>query len=222
MFTYCYGRALAEKRGLTFSCPPWIGDKIFDLNEPPSSLRCGADDADAIVITDYCQNQDSLIYTRKQVRDWFRFKPEIQAKLDTIPTTAEIVAHRRVGDYPDLGYVVVSYGSYISAMVEFGYGNVKDRELTFVTEEEPLRHPDFTGDLAFLPDFYQLMKAKVLFRGNSSFSWWAATLSDAEVYAPVVAGLVGGKEQDCQFVKGNWPRFCDLPFITDLHLTDEA
>lgn len=214
LFQYAMARALAEERGYNFSCPKWIGDQLFDLNEPATASRADSAPAGSIVIRDYCQRQECLIYTREQVKRWFTLKPTIKAMLDSLGMWANVVAHRRVGDYAALGYVVVSMQSYIDAMEKFNcYGAF------FVTEESP-SHPSAFPDMPFLPDFYRLMSAKVIFRGNSSFSWWSATLSDAQIYSPVIEGLEGGKEQDCRFVLGNWPRLANLPYISDLHLPE--
>ncbi len=163
----------------------------------------------------YGQDQDSLIYTRRQVKEWFKLKPEIKDRLEAIKflESDPIIAHRRVGDYEKLGYVVVSEKSYRDAYHQFEF---EPTPLVFVTEENPTL---VSGLPDFLPDFWRMMQAKVLFRGNSSFSWWAATLSDARVFSPVIDGLPGG-EQDCEFVEGNWPKFANLSFLTDLHLKE--
>lgn len=210
MFQYAFTRAYAEKYGYDFRCGPWIGQDIFELNdEPICDLRPGD-----YVNSGYAQDQASLIYTRKQVMKWFTLREDVLEKLSELKTP-KVAAHRRVGDYADLGYVVVSRLSYMKAVLKFGY----DLADVHVFHEE---QPCLIGGIPdFLPDFYRMMKAPVLFRGNSTFSWWAATLGTGKVFSPVIEGLEGGKEQYCEFVEGNWPRFANLPFITDLHLKDE-
>ncbi len=71
----------------------------------------------------------------------------------------------------------------------------------------------------FLRDFFALYNADILFRANSTFSWWAATLGNAqnEVYSPVVEGLVGYQNQ-VKFVKGNWPRCVSMNSVSDYHI----
>jgi len=54
--------------------------------------------------------------------------------------------------------------------------------------------------------------ARTLFRSNSSFSWWAAELSDAIVYSPIVPIKPVDKRNmhvvaECEFVNGNHPHF---------------
>lgn len=204
-FQYAALRAEAERDGVPFVTPDWEGDEIFNL--PKHEAR-----GEVRTLGGYRQNQESLIYTRGQAREWFKLRPEIEAQLSHLPTGG-ILAHHRVGDYSGLGYPVVSRQSYVNACVEFGHD---PDALWFVSEEQPAR---VDGLPDWLPDFYRLMRAKVLFRGNSSFSWWAATLSDAQVYSPVVDGL-GAGEHDVEFVAGNHPRFCSLPNVTDLHLSE--
>lgn len=69
----------------------------------------------------------------------------------------------------------------------------------------------------FLPDFLTIHFAGVVLRGNSSFSWWAAELSDsAKVYSPVVEDrpeeMVGPNWVECEFVEGNAPHFMGARF----------
>jgi hypothetical protein len=71
--------------------------------------------------------------------------------------------------------------------------------------------PDVFFD--FFPDFLAIHFAKIIFRGNSSFSWWAAFLGsddDKEVYSPVMPDrklCKGVHYVECEFVRGNHPHF---------------
>ena len=68
----------------------------------------------------------------------------------------------------------------------------------------------------FLPDLLTIYFAKTILRGNSSFSWWAAELSEANVYSPVVPDRPSGTEGpywvDCLFVDNNKPHFMGQRF----------
>lgn len=219
---YCFAKAYAEKHGCDFQCEHWIGHRIFELNDVGISVdlprRSEIDLKDGETnfnFRGYAQHQRCMIYTKEQVRRWFRLRPQIEEALEQWrPKDDTLLAHRRTGDYFGYGYVVVSEKSYKDACDKFG---LDKKKLRFVSEEEPGFCAGFSGDYAFLPDFYRLIKAKVLLRGNSTFSWMAAFLSDAEIYSPVIDGLLGGREHDCEFVRGNHPRFCNLGFVTDLH-----
>jgi hypothetical protein len=210
LFQYAHTRAVCEQNGYTLATPEWVGERIFEI---PEARRAHLPD---LVFSGYNQDDASLVYSRRWILNTLRLRPEIQAKLDTFVPQGEIVAHLRRGDYADLQYPLVSLSSYYRAAANLGF-----EKLAIVSEEAPLTHPDFTGDLSFLPDFYRLLKAKVLFRANSSFSWWAGTLSEAQVYAPVIDGKPGGVESDCDFVAGNWPKLANLPVCTDLHLKEQ-
>lgn len=162
-----------------------------------------------------------MIYTKRQAQAWLKLRPEIEtacahAVLSSLARSGAIVCHRRVGDYIGYGYTVVSHRSYERACSEFG---LDLEQAVFLSEEHPISHAGhLPDDLAFMPDFYRMMTARTLLRANSSFSWLAALLGDGLVLSPIVDGLEGGKEHDCAFVAGNWPRFCNLEFVSDLHV----
>lgn len=214
LFQWSYAKKRAEQLGATLYTPTWVGEKIFDIESPPPMDK----EPDIKLEENYRQSQDDLIYSRRWLLNTLRIRPEIAEKLDAIIPRGEILCHLRRGDYGALGYQLVSRASYFKAAEHFGFD---PEQLQFVTEEEPFTHPDFSGELSFLPDFYRLMRASIIFRGNSTFSWWSAALGSGRVFSPIVAGLPGGVISDCQFVPGNWPKFCDLVGISDLHLRDE-
>lgn len=213
MFVWAKARAYAEQNGYQFICEPWVGEIMFDLHDQRPIPGVKAD----VIVDGYCQSQEDLIYTQSDCRQWFRFTYQIMDVMDQA-SGKQVYLHRRAGDYEALGYVVVSWNSYFTAATE------RQVHINGIfTEENPHRTKDYGyhdkfGDVSWIPDFYLLSTADVLFRGNSSFSWWAATLSHGKVYSPVIEGLIGGREWDCRFVEGNWPRFACLPGITDLHL----
>jgi len=210
LFIYAHARALAERDGLELRTPEWVGEKIFQLDDPPSN---GTERR----IEGYRQSQSDLIYSRADCRRWFKFRPEVEARLaENILLLTTALAHQRRGDYLGAGYPVVSRQSYLLALEAKRPGG----SLDFVTEEQPHLDPYFYW-APFLPDFYRMMRVGTLFRSNSSFSWWAATLGDATVYSPVIDGLEGGREHDnVPFVRGNHPRLANYEFTTDLHLRE--
>jgi hypothetical protein len=66
--------------------------------------------------------------------------------------------------------------------------------------------------LDFLPDFLMIIFAKTILRGNSSFSWWAAHLSNATIYSPFIKPKPDDMKNkhyvmDTYFVEGNHPHF---------------
>jgi hypothetical protein len=220
LFIYAYARAYCEQNGYELCLPPWIGEKVFNI---PEANRTPADKCDLELPEDTYQRQESLIYTRRQVREWFTFKPEILDRLKQLGGGYGIFNRRFGNDYR--GFVIVSLGSYFDAAVKFGF---REQMFSFEVEsdEAPTRLDTFDGDMnssglctswVAIPSFYHLMTTSVLFRANSTFSWWAATLSDGRVFSPIIKGKSAG-EQDCEFVEGNWPVMVDIPPNTDLHL----
>jgi len=228
LFQYCAARAYAEKYGYTLHVPESVLDKIFDIDHPRPTQdlpRLNEDTANGQEggLYGYFQNQKSIdLYTRTKARGWLRFRPEI---LDMMSETHRfpLVIHRRAGDYRALGYPIPSYKSYDNALRE---NFREDMGVHLVSDEFPSKarkSPNIViqlqDEISFLPDFFVMMYADVLFRANSTFSWWAHVLGrdDQRIFSPVIDGK-GGGEVDCGFVEGNHPKFCELPGITDLHL----
>lgn len=215
LFQYAHGRAWAEQNGHQLITAPWVGEKIFQI-EP--TWRLLPDKCDH-VLSGYFQHQKDIIWTRKQAREWFTLKYPYSIRMTpTLYKSDEILAHRRVGDYGGSGFVVVSEKSYVDTVKKFGYDWP---DVQFITEENPTFWPGYGDEVSFLPDFIRMMRAKVLFRGNSTFSFWASLLGTAKTYSPVIKGLCGGMEQDCDFVEGNWPQMVDLDFTSDLHIPEQ-
>ena len=226
MFSYAFARSYAERNDLELQVDPWIGSRVFGLNDPPianpeSLTRVCENTIEEgmanVLYRSYSQQAKCLTYTRSDCRRWFKFSDEIENAMRGY-NFPEIVGHRRVGDYPGYGiYPVVSEASYYRAMRH--YYPATSFNIHLLTEENPTIAP-LPEELKDIADFYLMTKALVLFRGNSSFSWWAAVLNEvAQIYSPIISGLPGG-EHDCVFVPGNWPRFANLEFTTDLHLPE--
>lgn len=220
-FQYCFMRAYAEKHNLAFRTDPWDGEAIFDIQHERPTEEFPVKDENTLVdgetgftYRSYSQQQKCLIYTRADVRRWLKFKPHIEDALGILKPE-ELLAHRRVGDYPGYMFPTLSERSYRIACREFG---LDESSLKFVTEETQTLLPGPWPE--FLPDFWRLSHCKTLLRGNSSFSWWATTLGHGEVFSPVIEGQPGGVERDYPFVRGNHPRFNSAAFLTDLHLAE--
>jgi hypothetical protein len=121
------------------------------------------------------------------------------------------VAHLRRGDIADIqynlnneqGYSLVSKESYFKAFEKFGYdkdkiewiSNDHTKKWHADREDKPMlgwSYPEgaeFNKDMIFdwLDDWLKIYFARTVFRGNSSFSFWACLLSPtAKVYSPVM------------------------------------
>lgn len=225
MFRYAYARALAEQNGWELRTEPWVGEQIFTLDGATHARPTGDEE---VVIDEYRQAQKDLIYSRADCRRWFKLKLDLESWLRGSDGAVRWPhAHLRRGDYVTAGYPLVGRESVERAVAEHMFpGELRKnmhpgREFIVVSDASPQLNPELPPELDFLPDFYRLMRAPVLFRGNSSFSWWAATLGHGKVYAPIITGFAAGVEHDnIPFVEGNWPRLADLDFVTDLHLRE--
>lgn len=223
LFQYAFARAYCEKYDCELRVEPWFGERIFQLNDRyieksfpdyhseldyvPGKANCE--------LRGYFQCQKAMIYTRSNIRKWFAWRPEIIEKLGHFNDTA--LAHLRRGDYFGYGYPVVSGLSYVNCCRHFG---IPLEDVRHISEENPTEVPGFE-QLPFVPDFWRMAHSPILLRANSSFSWWAATLAENQrTFSPVVDGCEGGREHDVHFVEGNYPRLCNLEFVTDLHLEE--
>lgn len=217
LFRYAHARALCEQNGYALKTEPWVGEKIFTLDGPENASFYRPTGNEDIVIDGYHQAQSSLIYTRRDCRRWFKLKPEVERVARQFKIADFPVAHYRRGDYVGSSYPLISRNAVMRAAHQFG---INDR-IVRISDDCPAHSPMFPDELSFLPDFLALMQADVLFRANSSFSYWAAVLGHGKVFSPIITGLAGGVEHDdVKFVEGNHARLAELPFITELHLPE--
>lgn len=205
MFQYSVARAYAESIGAEFRTPDWVGRKLFEgvhdkLMEGPALPNAHDEVLDGstnLHLHGYYQKSEHVaLLSRAKLKEWFRPKNPKQGH--------ELVVHQRRGDYIQAGcYALVSDASYQVAMKSFGYN--WDKAVIYSDANPVERQYD---------DFLEIMASKVIFRANSTYSWWAAALSDARVFAPVVEDRTNWIEAD--FVEGNHPRLCYM--FKDLHI----
>jgi len=224
LFQMAFAIAYCEKYGHTLHAPESVLEKVFQLSFPrptrelPSRNEDTANGEGDIQLYGYFQNQKSIdLYTRTKAKEWLKFRPEIYEKLSTI-NKHEFVAHRRLCDYRNLGYPIPSAASYSHAIMKCFKGDA-GKLVWLISDEQPSVAGLFPKDIDLIGDFYQMMCAKVLFRANSTFSYWAWVLADENqrVFSPIIDGL-GGGEVECAFTEASWPRFVCLDFVTDLFL----
>ena len=230
---YAFARAYAEKHGCQLQTNRWMGQKIFQIDDPPIERELPQygmeefeqwDGATDIQLAGWGQHQKNLIYSRADARRYFTFRPEILELLKPVPHL-EIAAHLRWADFlaiPEAGFIAISKASYYLACDQF---HLNKDKLTFIAEESPLvvpaiepgqwlfphseHHTRGTDDritsMGFLPDFYAMITADVLLRANSTFSLWAGILGHHKrIFSPNLIGIIKQKEaQLVPFVEGN-------------------
>lgn len=222
LFQYAFARAYCELYDCELRHDEWIGETLFNLksNRIQESFATRRSELDYVPAEEniefygYFQNQRALIYTKSQLRRWFTWRDAMKASLSKLQVD-KAIAHLRRGDYFGYGYPVVSGSSYVNACSRF---NIPLEDVRQVSEENPT--PFDFHRAPYVADFYRMTRAEVLLRANSSFSWWAAALAPEtqRVLSPVIDGLEGGREHDCEFVEGNHPRLSNHTFVTDLVL----
>ena len=197
LFQYAYARAYAESIGAQLKTPDWIGRHIFiDINEEIMDKKAGDSTespvGDNVDLFGYFQQPSHIsLLSRKKLKEWFRFKEEIDAPC------LDLVFHKRRGDYFHFQDVfgIVSDKSYEDAAIEFGF----DPNTALVLDDS--RPHDL-----MLYDFACMINAKNLFRANSTFSWWAGVLGNGNVYSPIVGDRTG--LIDVKFAKNNDESIC--------------
>lgn len=224
LFQYAFLRSYAENNDYSFATPVnWVGRKWFPATRndlvtydhyPTVHEIDFPQGSDNIDLWGYYQNQQSLnVINKKQAKSWFTFDPGIMHNF-TKPRDFYIAVHLRRGDYLSHPvYPTIQKQCYIDAVEEKGL-NVDD--IVWVEEGITTEGNTLTLDDP-LYDFLVLQHADVVFRCNSTFSWWAAALNEKQkIYSPVVTGHLGIKNAYVPFVFGNHP----TPTMYGKHHTD--
>lgn len=207
MFQYAYAKAYARDRNAVLEVPDdWNGREVFDLNDPPLAY-CEAE----FMPYGYYQKQEFLkLYTAEYCRQIMPIKKKWFEKYPK-PLPFYIAAHSRAGDFQDdlANRTVISKKSTLQAIIKEGYD---PDDILWISDEHPKREEHFrkrnkfhvTTGTGFMRDFMWLVQADVIFRANSTFSFWAALLNGKKVFSPDIKepGLC-----DCEYVEGNHTRF---------------
>jgi len=176
-----------------------------------------------IEITGWCLHQKCMIYSRKQAKEWLQFTDEIAAAVEGVERF-EVAYHVRWGDFQTLpDFIAISHQSYEKAIRQHlpDYCQLP----RMICSWESIRSTKLENmDLGWLPDFVALMRAIFMFRANSTFSWWAATLGESQrVFSPKLNGIepLALQFQNVPFVEGNHSAIsCVHPNCSELYLPE--
>ena len=214
LFQYAVAKAYARKNNYILEIPKnWIGREIFENVKDPviendypvCDLDNISDEGESYIRLDgYFESLKSInMYSKQDVLWWFKLKEKYD-----YPKIKDyyVTAHLRRGDFLNIknGRCVVAKICFKEAIINNGYNINK-----IIWVGEDIKQPfyeefNISKELYFLYDFVLLKNSDVIFRSDSTFSWWAASLSNAKIFSPVIDDKVGW-QYDIKFVKGNYP-----------------
>lgn len=216
LFQYAFLRSAARRLGTRFYCPPWMGDRIFHLDdererapEPQAPSRtyrqprenCGFD-AEALRVEDGSDvfgffQSERYFCGRSEVRRWYRFREEVASvarrKYGRVDFSDAVGLHLRFGDKKGLPlYYLPSPGYYRRAVSR----HARHRRAVLVfSDEPPLAREHLRGlggGLVFMEgnapaeDLYLMTLCRDFVCSPSTLSWWGAWLDPREGKTVVV------------------------------------
>jgi hypothetical protein len=223
MFQYSITRIIAEKNGYNFYIPKEkngngqnISDYFdLDIGMQDGNLRYRYDEnndqnydtnifnvSDFTYLSGFFQTEKYFLGYEAKIKDWFRVNKtdEVENILNKYPVDEYCYIHFRGGDYKDITDWLLPKKYYQDAMNEMGNG----LKFLVITDDIEFASQFFnqieiiSNDM--MVDFSLLYHSKFCIIPNSSFSWWAAWLSDKEkIIAPL--GWINYNKHDGSF----WP-----------------
>jgi len=196
LFQYSYLRSQANRMGVSYACPHWVGDTIFDLKEKNRIIsdkacltsyrepreNCGFN----VSATNISDNTDvwgffqTSKYFGEKALKWFNFpQHRVNHNLSKF-----VGIHIRFGDYVELKHVYTALTRYYYFRAMSNFPNA--RFMVFsddIEKAQALLGTQRSCNISYyrggsdLDDFFGLASCSGHIIGNSSFSWWAAYLS---------------------------------------------
>lgn len=206
LFQYAFLRSSAQRLGVRFYCPEWIGDHIFLLNDQkeraakPEGINktykeplsnCGfnpsaLDIEDGTNIRGWFQTE--RYFDNTAVKKWYMFKDEkmchVKEKYRHIDFSEVVGLHLRFGDRKfHAQYVIPAESYYIKALKK-----IKKKKYILLFSDEPehaKKHlKNLQGNLNFIEgnefyeDLYLMTRCHDFVCSSSTMSWWGAWLND--------------------------------------------
>jgi hypothetical protein len=203
LWQYAVCRSVAEHLGYAFHIPrDFLGQPYFncDLGEPTeqiyrnfSEIDANGGDinrqkyspelfkiADGTRLVGFFQTEQYLLNSRGKIKTWFNVPDNVPLLEASGVDDNTCVIHFRGGDYVGKGlFLPKKFFEDAAAYVTSLLPNVK---FVVVTDDVPLAKawfPTYTVlSLDAFSSFTVVNKARYLIVSNSTFSWWAAWLSD--------------------------------------------
>jgi hypothetical protein len=205
LFQYAFLRTMAQRLGVKFYCPPWLGDGLFllnDGNERTAELsgitksyvepenNCGFNESaldieDGTDILGFFQTEK--YFNGEKVGAWYTFREEkvyaVREKYKHIDFSASTGMHLRFGDNKHQPhYIIAPLMYYINALSRV---RRKENILVFSDEMETAREflkgrkerLVYVECNEYYEDFYLMTLCRDFISSLSTFSWWAAWLN---------------------------------------------
>lgn len=228
LFQYCFGRILAEELGYKLeSCPlegfPGTAEQITGLEFSDGSpmLFSGIDRPDLnellrnppgrrIIVNAYCQIYGYYNCYLDRICHWLRLAEYDRA--DFLSDAETLVIHVRLGDYLG-GRWTLTPESYLQCIE-----SIPHRSLVIVTDSP--RSNFLSHFLPFQPEivsgepldaFKWMLNASKLVLSQSTFGWWAAILSNAEVWMPETPASIWSRRSGINLRVHDNPRWTIFP-----------
>jgi hypothetical protein len=165
-------------------------NKVYEI--PDNTIILGHNNAAGAIL----QSVGYFTHREAEVRDWFQIKEEYRTKYEDLAKSEGIVfddnlcvINFRGGEYNSIPNVMLRPKYWTDCIKEMSKNNKEMR--FFIVTDDPQSARNYIGrgidiihkDIGF--DFFVVNSAKNLIIANSTFSWWAAWLSEADtILAP--------------------------------------
>lgn len=187
---YALAKSFCEKYEATLQTPDWIGERVFELNDPRMSgqsnvllswpLAPDTEPWEGIAELNTREYSFPMEFSNADFRRWLPFRKEFA----WFPYVRHVVVHVRKGDFLDQS------GSWPIVTTEQCVQAAKavylEAEPEVICEDAPHNYMNYGHKLAFLEDFLWLCHAENLFvYPASSFSGCAARFNTGKVWQPM-------------------------------------
>ncbi len=206
LFQYAFLRSTARRLGVSFYCPSWIGDEVFQLDDaseratapvgidkwfqPLPTEGAGFEERALTIeagtdIYGYFQSERFFV-DKDEVRRWYRFRSErvanVEARHAGVDFSDSVGLHLRFGDKRlQARYYLPSPDYYRRAVSLAG-----ERAAILVFSDEPARAKKhlkrLRGELVFIEgneayeDLYLMSRCRAFVCSVSTLCWWGAWL----------------------------------------------
>jgi hypothetical protein len=207
---------IATKNGYDYGFPDWINQEYFvnplpklnGMSFKPFRMHPNYNGCDVgfisfkvpdnVVVQGYLGSYEYFRHCEILLRHYFEMKPLCMPLKDSI-----LIHYRDYDKNP--GFLALDHSYYKRALEHF-----PDREIIVVTDNIEAAKKVIQLECRYINqspilDFYLLAHTDYLIMSNSTFSWWAAWMSEARTVAPR------------EWFAGEWK---NCPFNKDWHLKD--